>query len=73
MAIISGYPSEEREKYIGWCFTAGGIGLITGPLFAAVFYQIGGISAAFFTSSLIYFFLVIILARFIKLADYLGR
>lgn len=69
MATLSSYPGEEREKYIGWAFSAGGIGLIMGPVFAATFYQMGGISASFFAVSICYCCMLILIYRILRLAD----
>ena len=69
MAILSSYGRADREKYIGWAFTAGGVGLIVGPLFAALFYQIGGISAAFFISAGIYLCTLSTVSKYFIYAD----
>jgi len=49
MAIMSSFAPNEREKYIGWVEGAAGIGLLTGPLFGAALYNVGGFVMPFFT------------------------
>jgi MFS family permease len=49
MAIMSSFASNEREKYIGWVEAAAGIGLLTGPLFGALLFNLGGYIMPFFT------------------------
>jgi MFS family permease len=47
MAILSSFPSEDREKYIGFVEAANGLGLLCGPLIGALLYHIGGFSLPF--------------------------
>ena len=54
MAIMSSFAPNEREKYIGWVEGAAGIGLLTGPLFGAALYNVGGFMMPFFTFAAIY-------------------
>ena len=49
MAIMSSFAPNEREKYIGWVEGAAGVGLLTGPLFGAALYNVGGFVMPFFT------------------------
>ena len=49
MTIMSSFAPNEREKYIGWVEGAAGIGLLTGPLFGAALYNVGGFMMPFFT------------------------
>ena len=49
MAIMSSFAGNEREKYIGWVEAAAGVGLLTGPLFGALLYNVGGYTMPFFT------------------------
>ena len=49
MAIMSSFAPNEREKYIGWVEGAAGIGLLTGPLFGAALYNVGGFMMPFVT------------------------
>lgn len=49
-AIISTHYKNDREKYIGMMEASAGIGLLMGPLFGAVLYEIGGFILPFFTT-----------------------
>ena len=49
MAIMSSFAPHEREKYIGWVEGAAGVGLLTGPLFGAALFNIGGFVMPFLT------------------------
>ena len=49
MAILSGFDSEEREKYIGWIEAANGIGLLFGPLIGSFLFSMGGYQMPFLT------------------------
>lgn len=42
MSIIATHYKQEREKAIGLIEAASGVGLLLGPFFGAILYQIGG-------------------------------
>lgn len=42
MAIVATHYKEEREKAIGLIEASSGIGLLLGPFFGALLYEIGG-------------------------------
>lgn len=48
MAIIARHYKEEREKTIGMMEASSGIGLLLGPFFGAILYEIGGYVLPFF-------------------------
>ena len=48
MAIMSSFPSEDREKYIGIVEAANGVGLLSGPMLGALLYYIGGFCFPFY-------------------------
>ena len=48
MAILTSFGGRESEKYIGWVYTANGIGLLASPVAGAVLYQIGGFAMPFY-------------------------
>lgn len=49
MAIIARHYKDEREKTIGLMEASSGIGLLLGPFFGAILYQLGGYVLPFFT------------------------
>ena len=49
MAILCSYDNDDRMKYIGWIETAGGIGMLLGPLIGAFLYSQGGFMLPFQT------------------------
>lgn len=54
MAIMSSFSKQDREKYLGWIQGSNGLGLLAGPLFGALMYQIGGFACPFIVFSVIY-------------------
>ena len=50
MAIIARHYKHEREKTIGMMEASSGIGLLLGPFFGAILYQIGGYVLPFFAT-----------------------
>ena len=42
MAIVAAHYKEEREKAIGLIEASSGVGLLLGPFFGALLYEIGG-------------------------------
>jgi MFS family permease len=42
MAIVATHYKEERERAIGLIEASSGIGLLLGPFFGAMLYEIGG-------------------------------
>ena len=80
MAILSSFKAEEREKFIGFVYTANGLGLLIGPLIGAVLYYFGGYCMPFYTfgkfihfnsfDSLIYSFILFAFIGFLYLILY---
>jgi MFS family permease len=56
MAILSSYDKDEREQYIGIVELFFGLGLLFGPIFGALFYNLGGYMMPFIAFGSIYFF-----------------
>ena len=54
MAIIGSFSKQEREKYLGLIQGSNGLGLLAGPLFGALMFQIGGFAAPFITFAVLY-------------------
>lgn len=50
MAIIARHYKHDREKTIGMMEASSGIGLLLGPFFGAILYQIGGYVLPFFAT-----------------------
>ena len=50
MAIIARHYKNDREKTIGMMEASSGIGLLLGPFFGAILYQIGGYVLPFFAT-----------------------
>ena len=55
MAIITAHYKHDREKAIGMIESSSGVGLLLGPFFGAILYQIGGYVLPFFATSALYF------------------
>lgn len=55
MAIIARHYKDDREKTIGMIEASSGIGLLLGPFFGAILYQIGGYVLPFFSICKIHF------------------
>ena len=55
MAILSSFPTEERDIYIGWIEACTGLGLLFGPLIGAGLYSFGGYALPFLFFSGFYF------------------
>jgi MFS family permease len=49
-AIIASHYKQDREKMIGMMESSSGIGLLMGPFFGAILYQIGGYMLPFFVT-----------------------
>ena len=47
MSIVATHYKKEREKAIGLIEAASGVGLLLGPFFGAILYQIGGYTMPF--------------------------
>ena len=47
MAILSSFPTDEREKYIGYIEASVGLGFLMGPLLGAMLYSFGGFMLPF--------------------------
>ena len=52
MAIVAAHYKDEREKAIGLIEASSGIGLLLGPFFGALLYQIGGYVLPFVTTGI---------------------
>ena len=50
MAIVTTYYKESKEKAIGLTEAASGVGLLLGPFFGALLYEIGGYMLPFITT-----------------------
>jgi MFS family permease len=50
MAIIAKHYKHDRERTIGMIEASSGIGLLLGPFFGAILYQIGGYVLPFFAT-----------------------
>jgi MFS family permease len=49
-AIIAAHYKEDREKTIGMLQACAGLGLLLGPLFGGVLYELGGFIMPFFAT-----------------------
>ena len=47
LAIISSFEGSERERNLGFCEAANGLGLLVGPLAGGILYLIGGFCLPF--------------------------
>lgn len=47
MAIISSFPSAERDKFVGMQEGSSGFGLLIGPVTGGILYHIGGFCLPF--------------------------
>lgn len=47
-AIIASHYKNDREKMIGMMESSSGVGLLLGPFFGAILYQVGGYMLPFF-------------------------
>ena len=54
MAIVATHYKHEREKTIGMMESASGVGLLLGPFFGAMLYEIGGYVMPFFVTAMLY-------------------
>lgn len=50
MAIIATHYKSDRERTIGMMESASGVGLLIGPFFGAILYQVGGYVLPFFAT-----------------------
>ena len=50
MAIVSTHYKKGRERAIGLIEASAGVGLLIGPLFGAILYEIGGYMLPFVTT-----------------------
>jgi MFS family permease len=59
MAIVSTHYKNERERAIGLIEAASGVGLLLGPFFGALLYEIGGYMLPFIaTGKILYIFTI---------------
>jgi MFS family permease len=54
MAILSSFPQDQREKYIGMVEASFGIGMLFGPIIGAFLYSFGGYMVPFITFASLY-------------------
>lgn len=54
MAIIATHYKDERERAIGLIEAASGVGLLLGPFFGALLYEIGGYMLPFIATGNIF-------------------
>jgi MFS family permease len=62
MAIVTTHYKNEREKAIGLIEASSGIGLLLGPFFGALLYEIGGYVLPFIATAGLYFLLYPLIA-----------
>lgn len=62
IAIITTHYKHERERTIGLVEASSGVGLLLGPFFGAILYQIGGYVMPFFVTGKIKWYLKLILS-----------
>lgn len=61
-AIIASHYKQDREKMIGMLESSSGVGLLLGPLFGAILYQLGGYMLPFFAMGIIYIIYLLLIA-----------
>lgn len=62
MAIVANHYQQERERAIGLIEAASGIGLLLGPFFGALLYEIGGYMLPFVATASLYFMIYPLIA-----------
>jgi MFS family permease len=62
MAIVANHYKDERERVIGLIEAASGVGLLLGPFFGALLYEIGGYMLPFVATAATYFLLYPLIA-----------
>lgn len=62
MAIVANHYKEERERAIGLTEASSGVGLLLGPFFGALLYEIGGYMLPFVATAALYFMLYPLIA-----------
>ena len=54
IAIVASHYPTDRERVIGLIEAASGVGLLLGPFFGALLYEIGGYMLPFVATGMIY-------------------
>ena len=67
LAIISSFYPDQKELYIGILEAGSGIGLLTGPLFGGILYQIGGYVMPFWTLAILFISLYPVMLKYVKI------